>query len=142
MKHANLDDHTFALRLEPGDDIHESVQAFCADTNINNATIQGIGSVDSPTLAHYSMHSKQFTDKRLEGIFEVTSLLGNIALVDGKPFAHIHVTISDPAMTAHAGHLVKGECSATLELVVASYPSHHWKSDDETIGLKVWDFGH
>src|SRR5882672_3756349 len=114
MKHANLNDHTFALRLEPGDDIHDSVQSFCAQNSINNAAIQGIGSVDSPTLAHYSMKTKQFSDKRMEGILEVSSLLGNLALVDGKPFAHIHATVSGSDMQAHAGHLVKGTCSATL----------------------------
>ncbi|HEY2004351.1 MAG TPA: DUF296 domain-containing protein [Candidatus Saccharimonadia bacterium] len=139
MKHAKLDDHSYVLRLELGDDIHESVQSFCNGNNINNAAIQGIGSVDSPTLAHYSIKTKQFTDKHLDGIFEVTSLLGNVALVDGKPFAHIHVTVSGLDMLAHAGHLVKGECSATLELIITAYPSHHWKADDAAIGLKVWD---
>jgi predicted DNA-binding protein with PD1-like motif len=142
MKHANLDDHTFALRLEPGDDVHDAIQAFCAQSSINNAAIQGIGSVDSPTLAHYSMKTKQFSDHRIDGILEVSSLLGNVALVDGKPFAHIHVTVAGPDMQARAGHLVKGTCSATLELILTSYPSHHWKSDDATVGLKVWDFEH
>lgn len=140
MKSAQLDPNNYVLCLEPGDDIHDSVQTFCDQNNINNAAIQGIGSVDSPTLAHYTMKTKQFTDKRLEGIYEVTSLLGNIALVDGKPFAHIHVTVSDPEMVPHAGHLVKAQCSATLELIINSYPSHHWKTDNEPIGLKVWDF--
>jgi len=139
MKHAKLDDHSYIVRLELGDDIHESVQSLCARNNISNAAIQGIGSVDSPTLAHYSIKTKQFTDKRLDGIYEVTSLLGNVALVDGKPFAHIHVTVSDPNMAAHAGHLVKAACSATLELIVTAYPSHYWKTDDPAVGLKVWD---
>ena len=142
MKYANLDDRTFALRLEPGDDIHESVQQFCQDNRIDNASIQGIGSVDSPTLAHYTMKTKQFKDLRLEGILEVTALLGNVALADGKPFAHMHVTVSDDSMNVRAGHLVQGTCSATLELILTQYPSHHWKQDDAAIGLKVWDFRH
>ena len=140
MKAAQLDANNYVLRLELGDDIHEQVQLFCTQNNINNAAVQGIGSVESPTLAHYSIKTKQFTDKQLEGILEVTSLLGNVALVDSKPFAHIHVTVSGPDMVAHAGHLVKGTCSATLELIITAYPSHHWKTDNADIGLKVWDF--
>jgi predicted DNA-binding protein with PD1-like motif len=142
MKSASLNEHAFALRLEPGENIHSTLQAFCADNGINNASVEGVGSVDSPTLAHYSLVTKQFTDKALTGIYEVTSLLGNIALVEGKPFAHLHVNISDASMHALGGHLVKGECSATLELIVTSYPSHHWKTHDDAIGLKVWDFRH
>ena len=140
MKSAKFNDQTFALRLEPGDDVHDSLQAFCATNHIANAAVQGIGSVDSPTLAHYSMSTKQFTDVPLNGIFEVTSLLGNISLVDNRPFAHIHVTVSDPHMDAKAGHLVNAKCSATLELVLTSYPSTYTKSQNDDIGLKVWDF--
>jgi predicted DNA-binding protein with PD1-like motif len=140
MKSAQLNDHAWVLRLEPGDDVLDNLQAFCAKNDINNASVEGIGSFDSPTLAHYSIKTKQFTDKAFTGIYEVTGLLGNIALVDGQPFAHIHATVSGPDMIAHAGHIVKAACSATLEIILYSYPSHHWKSQDDAIGLKVWDF--
>lgn len=140
MKYARLSDNTSALRLELGDDIHDTLQQFCTEQGIDNAQVQGIGSVDSPTLAHYSVETKQFTDQALDGIYEVTGLLGNIALADGKPFAHLHVTLSDQNMMARAGHLVKGTCSATLELFITSYPSHYTKSPNDQIGLRVWDF--
>jgi predicted DNA-binding protein with PD1-like motif len=140
MKYANLDEHTYAMRLDPGEDIHAEIQQFCAEQHIDNASISGIGSVERLTLAHYSIQTKQFTDKALEGIFEVTSLVGNVALVDGSPFAHLHVTAAGPDMQSFGGHLVKGECSATLELVIAGYPSHHQKHENADVGLKVWDF--
>jgi predicted DNA-binding protein with PD1-like motif len=143
MKYAPLDDHTYpsyALRLELGEDIHDTIQDFCAGQDIVNASLEGIGSTDSPTLAHYSIQTKQFTDKHLEGIYEVTSMLGNVARVDGRPFAHIHVTVSDKDMRVLGGHLVKGECSATLEIILKSYPSTHAKLQNDEIGLKVWDF--
>jgi uncharacterized protein len=142
MKYASLNAHTYMLRLEVGDDIHSTLQDFCAVQHIYNAGLQGIGSVESPTLAHYSIETKQFTTKQLDGIFEVTSLLGNIAVVNAKPFAHIHVTISDLHMHTFGGHLMKGEASATLEVILTAYDSHHTKSHDEAIGLKVWDFQH
>lgn len=140
MKFARLSDNTSALRLELGDDIHDTLQAFCAEQGIDNASITGIGSLHSPTLAHYSIETKQFIDEHLEGIYEANSLIGNIALVDNKPFAHLHVTISDEHMMVRGGHLVKGECSATLEVFLTSYPAHHTKAHDDRIGLKVWEF--
>jgi predicted DNA-binding protein with PD1-like motif len=140
MKFARLTDTAFALRLEPGDDIHETLQKFCASQGIANAHITGIGSIDSPALAHYSMRTKQFSDRRLEGIYEAASLLGNVALVEGQPFAHLHVTVADSEMAVRAGHLVKGRCSATLELIVTSYPTRYTKSQNDEIGLKIWDF--
>ncbi len=140
MKYAKLSDHTYALRLERGDDIHDTIQNFCADQNIANATVEGVGSVESPALAHYSIDTKQFTDRKLQGIYEITSLLGNVALVENNPFAHLHVTVSDLEMRVLGGHLVKGECSATLELIIRATDARYTKSHDEAIGLKVWDF--
>jgi predicted DNA-binding protein with PD1-like motif len=140
MKFASFNDHTFGLRLELGEDVHDVIQSFCADHSIKNATVQGIGSLQNPTVAHYSIVTKNFTDEKLDGIYEVTSLLGNIALVEGQPFAHIHVTVTGRDMLARGGHLVKGECSATLELVLTAYTTDHTKSQNDEIGLKVWDF--
>jgi uncharacterized protein len=142
MNHANLDTNTYALRLDPGDDVLAKLESFCSENQIDNASVAGIGSFESPTIAHYSIRTKQFTDKSLEGIHEVTSLLGNISLVDGKPFAHLHVNVAGPDMQTLGGHLVKGVCSATLELVLTAYPSHHWKVPNDGIGLKIWDFRH
>jgi predicted DNA-binding protein with PD1-like motif len=140
MKTAKLDDQVYGLMLEPGDDIHSSIESYCARYDFANAEVTGIGSVDSPTLAHYSMVTRKFTDRPFEGIFEIASFIGNVSLVDGKPFAHIHVTVSDIDMTAHSGHLVKGRCSATLELILRPFSSRYTKSDSEAVGLKVWDF--
>lgn len=140
MKFAALSDTAYTLRLELGDDIHRTIAQFCADHHIANAAVQGIGSVESPTLAHYSIKTKAFNHKQLEGIYEVVSLLGNVGLIEDKPQAHIHVTISDIHMDTQAGHLVKGACSATLELILTAYPSRHAKAHDDTIGLSVWEF--
>jgi uncharacterized protein len=140
MKYAQLSDHAYVVRLDPGEDIHDSIQTLCSQLGVDNAKVEGIGSIESPTLAHYTMKSQQFTDVPLTGVYEATSLLGNVAVVDGKPFAHLHVTVSNERMEVRAGHLVKGACSATLELVLTTYASHFGKQHDDTIGLKVWNF--
>jgi predicted DNA-binding protein with PD1-like motif len=140
MKFATLTDNKFAVRLDPGDDVHQTIQQFCLDQSIKNAAVQGIGSVDSPTLGFYSMATKQFTDKVLTGIHEVTNLSGNISMVDGQPFAHLHATVCNDQMQAFGGHLIKAKCSATLELIVSAYPTEFTKSMNEEVGLKIWDF--
>jgi len=141
MKSAKLDDNVYALRLDPGDDIHAIIDNYCTQYELANAQITGIGSVENPKLAHYSMTTRAFTDKQLEGIYEVTALLGNVALVDGRPFAHLHVTLADAEMATYAGHLVQGTCSATLEVIITAYYSRHTKSESDKVGLKIWDFG-
>lgn len=139
MKCAVLDEFTWAVRLEPGEDIHESVVKFCQEHSISSAELRAIGSVESPTLAHYRKDQKKFTERQFSGIYEIVSLLGVVALEDGRPAAHIHLTISDQDMNASGGHLVKGACSATVELVVRRYYAKITKKFDDEIGLRLWD---
>jgi predicted DNA-binding protein with PD1-like motif len=47
---------------------------------------------------------------------EVISLMGNVALLDGKPFIHAHVCLGDREYRTHAGHLGEATVSPTLEL--------------------------
>ncbi|HUD11602.1 MAG TPA: PPC domain-containing DNA-binding protein [Candidatus Saccharimonadia bacterium] len=140
MKSANLNNLTYAVRLDPGDDIHVSLQDFCRRHHIQNASLEGIGSVEALTLAHYSIKTKQFTNKLLEGIFEITSLLGNVAMIDNEPSSHVHITVADSSMQVFGGHLVRGKCSATLEVIVTAFPSNVTKIHNHRIGLNVWDF--
>lgn len=139
MKSAILDEYTWAVRLEPGEDIHKSVVEFCRDHNISSAELRAIGSVENPTLAHYRKDQKEFTEREFSGIYEIVSLLGVVALEDNQPSAHIHLTISDQDMNASGGHLVKGVCSATIELVVRRYYAKINKKFDDQVGLRLWD---
>jgi predicted DNA-binding protein with PD1-like motif len=140
MKAAAAGDY-YLLRLDPGDEILDSVQRWCRDNQIYNALLIGIGSVENPTIAHYRRDTKKFTEKRLAGIYEVISLVGNVGLTDGnEPLVHLHITLSDEQMRPYGGHLVEGCCSATAEIVLRPMPTKHQKKFNEEIGLKIWDF--
>ena len=140
MTFGKVDDTKFLLRLEPGDEINTTIQTFCKEQQIANASISGIGSVENPTLAHYRLDTKKFSEKQLTGIFEVTSLLGTVALVEKEPLVHLHITVSDENMHVYAGHLMKGAVSATLEVVLTVLPSAFEKKFSEEIGLKLYEF--
>ncbi len=140
MKFAMLNHNAYMLHLEPDDDILPTIQQFCVGQKITNAKIEGIGSVDNPQLAHYSLQDQAYAEQRLDGTYEITSMLGNVALVDGAPKAHLHVTISDHKMRAGGGHLIGGVCSATIELILTSYPTQFAKVRDPSTGLDTWKF--
>jgi uncharacterized protein len=139
MFYSKLDKNKYLIRLVLGEEINGSIRKFCEKLKIENAEISAIGSVDSPTLAHYRVDTKKYKEKTFEGIFEITSLVGSVAISEGKPLVHAHVTISDEEMKAFGGHLVKGVASATVEIILTAFDSKHTKSFDKKIGLKIWD---
>lgn len=58
---------------------------------------------------------------------EVSSLLDDIAVYNGKPVAHTHVTISTEDGIAHGGHLIELFVGPTLELFVTIEPTSLFK---------------
>ena len=139
MYYSKVSSDKYLIRLVKAEEISESIKKFCQKLDIKNASLSGIGSIENPTLAHYRVDTKKYKEKVLNGIFELTSLIGTFVIFKREPLVHVHVTLSDEEMKAFGGHLVKGKVSATVELIITVFDSNHAKSQDEEIGLKLWD---
>lgn len=139
MKVGQISETKYLLRLERGEEVIATLTAFCEKHEIKNAWITGLGSIDNPTLAHYKVDDKKYSEKQLSGVFEVTNFTGNIALFEDKPLLHPHITLGDEQMQAFSGHLVRGTVSATMEVMITVLPTTFTKSMSEEIGLKLFD---
>jgi predicted DNA-binding protein with PD1-like motif len=139
MKVGKISNTQYILRLERGEEVVSTLTAFCGNHGIKNAWLTGLGSIGNPTLAHYKVDNKKYSEKKIEGIFEVTNFTGNIALFEGKPLLHPHITLGDENMQALSGHLVHGTVSATMEIKIEVLPTEFTKSMSEAIGLKLFD---
>ena len=98
-------DAVYMGRLEKGSDIIVSVEAFCAQRNIRGAWINIIGALNQATISYYDQEKHQYFHKELKGEYEIVSCSGNISIKDGKPFAHLHVVLSDTQYQTLGGHL-------------------------------------
>ena len=56
--------------------------------------------------------------KKLNGEYELTSLMGNITIKENNPFIHMHVNISDDNYKCFGGHLFHAKITVTGELFV------------------------
>lgn len=94
------------LRIDPGEDVLESVEGFLQDAGVRQAVVLGgYGTLASYHL-HWVAHNRIPTEMILrdgEGGFEILAMNGLV--VDGVP--HIHVTLST-AEGAFGGHLHSG----------------------------------
>ena len=94
------------LRVDPGEDVLESVRRFLKESNVRQAVVlAGYGTLAAYHL-HWVTHNRIPTDQcfgRGEGGIEVLSMNGLV--VEGEP--HIHVTLSTPE-GAFGAHLEPG----------------------------------
>ena len=139
MRYGEIGSNYYLLRLEKGEEVVSTLQKFCSKEQIDNAYFSGLGSIENPTLAHYLVTTKKYTEKEVAGIFELLNITGNIALFENTMLVHAHCTISDEGMNTKGGHLVKAAVSATVEIHLRVLDSVFEKKINDEIGLKLFD---
>ena len=75
----------------------------------------------------------------VEGRLEVASMIGDIAMFNGKPVVHTHMVVGLPDGTSRAGHVLEAHVWPTLEVMVTVDPPAMRKSLNPETGLPLID---
>lgn len=139
-------DAIYMGRFDHGEDIITGLENFCAENDIKSGWVNIIGALSQATISYYDQEKHQYFHKTLEGEYEIVSCSGNMSLKDGKPFAHIHVVLSDTGYGCVGGHLWPGSVKVfagefvifSLEKGVEEEPDLCRMLDAQT-GLALWN---
>lgn len=133
-------ERTFALILETGDEVVESLNAFAVGHQLEAASFRAIGALSEAKLAFFDWEAKEYLPIPVKEQVEVASLTGDIATgPDGKPALHIHAVLGRRDGSAVAGHLQAGTVRPTLEIILTESPGHLRKRFDPDIGIALID---
>jgi predicted DNA-binding protein with PD1-like motif len=127
----------YVLRLEIGEEIITQLKNFCKELEIGSGKVSGIGVVRRATISYFDLPSGDYLHRDLSGNMEMTSLMGNISIMDGEPFPHLHVTLADKDFQLVAGHLSAGEIGVTGELVVEPFAETIERKINQESGLNL-----
>jgi len=119
------------LRLQPGDDLRLSLEAWMRRQNIAAAClISGIGSLRGAQL-RFAGHAQPTA---LDGDLEILSLSGTLS-ADG---VHLHMAVADGHGAVLGGHVAVGcEVRTTAELVVGVLEGWRFSRElDPTTGCR------
>lgn len=129
---------TFVLVFETGDELAEGLSRFAQEQQLSDASFIAIGALSSVRLAWFSWETKQYEPSvTLDEQVELLSLIGDVALKDGKPIVHAHAIVGKRDGTAHGGHLVEAIIRPTCELVLTQSPARLEKLIDPESGLPL-----
>ncbi len=124
---------TYAVIFGKGDEVMAGLTEFAQKEHLGASQITGIGGIEDATVGYFDRQKKMHRPISINQQSEVLSLLGDIALFQGKPVVHIHMTVGFPDGSAHGGHLLKAHVWPTMEVIVTEYPNAmHKKLDAET----------
>ncbi|MET4108667.1 PPC domain-containing DNA-binding protein [Hymenobacter sp. UYP22] len=122
---------TYALRLRPGQDVRQELQAFARQHQLKAACIlTSVGSLTTATLRLANQEGPTV----YHGHFEVVSLVGTLAISG----SHLHLSVADSTGRTVGGHLLDGNLVyTTLELVIGELPELEFRREaDPTFGYK------
>jgi uncharacterized protein len=121
--------NVYALRLNPGEDLKDSLQMFAQAKDLQAGFIlTTVGSLSQAAIRF----AGQPNSRVITGAFEIVSLVGTLSPDD----VHLHISISDKEGRTIGGHVSHG-CivRTTAEIVLGNSLSHQFmRTLDEQTG--------
>lgn len=127
----------FILALNIGENLFESIMRCAQDAKLQSASISGLGTLDDVTVAYYNLATKEYQTKLFHGMYELVSLNGNITMLDGKHFVHIHAAIGDDQYQLVGGHIMDATVGPAAEITIIPLCSPIHRQYDDQTGLKI-----
>ena len=117
MKTRKIGDRTILI-FETGEEVVSTLTRFAAENGIDAAHFTAIGAFSDVGLGYFDWRKKTYLRNAVEEQVEVVSLIGDIAMNEGKPAIHAHTVIGKKDGAAMGGHLLDAHVRPTLELVL------------------------
>jgi len=129
----------YFLVLDRGDEVLEGITRFATETGVRAAAFSGIGAIDRLTLGFYNLVAQSYERRTWDEDLEVASLIGNLAVVDGGPFPHVHGVFGKRDFSAIGGHVFEAVVSIAVEIAVHVDPDMMKRGSVDFCDLKLID---
>ncbi len=124
------------LVFDVGEKVLETLNTSLTQHNITGAKFVAIGGFSQVQLEYFNVRTKQYEPRDFNEQVEVISLIGNVALLDGKPYVHAHVSVGTKDYQARDGHLGEATVQPTLELFLTQLNGELIREKDPSTGLE------
>jgi uncharacterized protein len=128
-------ENDYQLSFELGEPWPATFDGFLVEHGIEWGSFSALGAVQRVRFGFYPLSTKQWDEHQVFEELEVCSWTGNVAVRDGKPFAHTHAVFGRKDGSTFGGHVLEATIGATLELVLAVLSGRVERQRDSDLGL-------
>ncbi|WP_158825000.1 PPC domain-containing DNA-binding protein [Mucilaginibacter lacusdianchii] len=132
---------TYILVFAKEDEIMSGLTEFAQKNNITSAHFTAIGDALRARVGWYDQSRKMFKVIPITEPAEITSLIGDIAMYNGKPVVHAHINLATSDGMVHGGHLLEAYIFPTLEVRLTVEPEAMYKKLYLEAGATIIDAG-
>ena len=112
--------HVFDLNFSPGDEIMSGLTDLVLKHNITSGYVTGLGGLSGALLAWGDPEVGAFKMIPVDEKCELISLLGHVAVRDGKPYVHLHAVVGFRDGSTKAGHVMEARVAPLAEISVVA----------------------
>mgnify|MGYP001278731985 FL=1 len=138
MKYNKVDDKIF-VSIDKGELVNQSLLNVAEKEGLNSGWVNGLGAISNIEIGYWDIEEKIYVKKTFDEDYELLSLIGNVSLVDNKPFIHTHISFSDTKFRVYGGHLFDAKVIAAAEFCIFTSEYHLHRKLNCDIGLSLWD---
>lgn len=133
-------DNTIILRMDKGEEILDTLKKVAIKENVKLASISALGACDHFVAGVYDVNTKEYKKNVFDGVYEITSLVGNINTMNDEYYSHLHITCADCNGNCFGGHLNEARISATCEMFITIIDGRIDRFKDELTGLNLFKY--
>jgi hypothetical protein len=135
-KQINREPKTFAVIMDTDDEVVEVLKRFAVSQKLAGSSFKAIGALSYVKLGWFNWQSKEYEIAiEISDQVELLSLIGDVAMKEGEPEVHAHVSVGRRDGKVYGGHLMKAVVRPTCELILTEHPEHLQKRFDPESGL-------
>lgn len=132
-------DKGFLIRIDRKEEVTSTLTKFLEENEIQAGSVQGLGALKDVELGFYDLEARTYLRKTIPETVELIQYMGNITLLEGKPFIHAHAVVSGSDFIARSGHFFEGVVAVTGEFLVTPADWNVNRAMDEEVGLNLMD---
>ena len=137
MQYKRMKD-TYAVRLDVGEEVMESLKKLAEAEQIRTAEVSAIGAADRAVIGVFDREAGAYRQEELNRFMEITSLMGNITEMEGKPYIHLHAMLADQDHGIHGGHVIEMRIGLTCEMFVRVMEEAIGREHSDELGINLW----
>ncbi len=105
------------IRLEPGERLVDSLSKLAKEQRIDFALItSGVGMIEGTEMGFFCVNDNAYDTYRIAGVYDLSSISGNISNFNGEPRPHVHIVANRPDFSTISGHLIECKTHITIEI--------------------------
>lgn len=130
----------FFLVFKRGESFMSTLANFCEENEVHWGQFHAVGALENVEIGYYDLATREYVFRGEEGPFEVASMSGNIAEMEGEqPVVHAHAVLArcDDSLECVGGHVRSARVALTLELCLWHVTQPLIRSMDDETGLNL-----